>query len=192
MGLRFDLDEMPRLETERLVLRPLVRPEDEAGLMEIFRDPAVARHTDTGPFDSPAEAAALADWIEQIFREGRGMRWIVAERSKPTGVVGTCGYHYVRAHNNCAEIGYDLLPHLCGRGLMVEALRPVLTFGFDRLELNKVDAGVTVANTASARVLEKLGFTEEGLIRAGGHWRGEYHDLRVFGLLRSEWQGGDG
>ncbi|NIW38715.1 MAG: GNAT family N-acetyltransferase, partial [Gemmatimonadetes bacterium] len=85
-----------------------------------------------------------------------------------------------------AEIGYDLAHRHWGRGLMTEALRPMLRFGFEEMDLHRIEAGVTVGNEASARVLEKLGFREEGLLRRGGYWKGAYHDLRGFGLLRRD------
>ena len=72
---------------------------------------------------------------------------------------------------------------------MTEALRPMISLSFDRLGAHRLEAGVTVGNDGSARVLEKLGFIEEGTTRAGGFWRDQYHDLRMFGLLRDDWVG---
>ncbi len=186
MALRFEFPEMPTLETDRMLLRPIRRPEDEPGLFELFATPEVARFIDTGPFTAMAEAVDLADWMENVFNEKRGLRWVIVLRSRPGEPIGTCGLHNLRAHNSSAEIGYDLGYPYWGQGLMTEALRPMIDFGFDRLGANRLDAGVTVGNDASARVLEKLGFTEEGTTRAGGYWRGEYHDLRMFGLLEAD------
>lgn len=186
MTFRFDLPEMPTLQTERMVLRPIRRPDDEPGLFDMFSSPEVARFIDTGPFTNMAEVTSLADWMENVFVEKRGLRWVIAFRSAPEDLIGTCGLHNLRAHNNSAEIGYDLAYPHWGQGLMTEALRPMIDFGFGRLGANRLEAGVTVGNDASARVLEKLGFIEEGVTRAGGYWRDEYHDLRMFGLLRTD------
>ncbi len=69
---------------------------------------------------------------------------------------------------------------------MTEALEAMLRFGFDAMSLNRIEADVTVGNDASVRVLEKLGFQREGLLRQRGYWKGSYHDLWLFSLLRDE------
>lgn len=189
MSLVFDFAEMPILHTERLLLRPLDRPRDEAGLFALFSSPDVTRFIDTGPFTAMEEVTSLANWMESIFVEKRGLRWVITRRSAPGELIGTCGFHYLRNHNNSAEIGYDLSSDHWGRGIMTEALRSMIDFGFDRLGAHRLEAGVTVGNDASARVLAKLGFIEEGITRAGGYWRNEYHDLRMFGLLLADWVG---
>ncbi len=182
----FDFQTMPQLATERLVLRPIRREHDLAALYSLFADVKVARYTDTGPFTSVSEAVEVMDWIEQIYQEQRGMRWAITIKDGDV-LVGTCGFNVWERRNNVAEIGYDLAHRYWGRGLMTEALTAMIEFGFREMALHRVEADVTVGNDASARVLEKLGFHEEGLLRQRGYWRGEYHDLRFFGLLRPEW-----
>lgn len=178
---------MPRFETDRLVLRG-VRPEDDLpALYELFADPRVAEYTDTGPFETLADATKVMMWITQIFDERRGMRWAITLSNAETALIGTCGFNHWHRWNNSAEIGYDLAHRHWGKGLATEALRPVIRFGFERMDLNRIEADVTVGNDGSARVLEKLGFEEEGLMRQRGFWKGEYHDLRLFSLLRQDW-----
>jgi ribosomal-protein-alanine N-acetyltransferase len=185
----FDFTVMPRLETERLVLREIHSQTDLAALYALFADPYVARFTDTGPFESPAEAEEVMEWIDDIFAKHLGMRWALALKTDEGEMIGTAGYNRWQRWNHSAEIGYDLKRDLWGRGLMVEALGAVLGFGFREMALNRVEADVTVGNEASVRVLEKLGFHQEGLSRQRGFWKGDYHDLLMFGLLRHEWGG---
>lgn len=184
----FDFQAMPTLVTARLVLRPIRPEEDLTAIYSLFADYRVARYTDTGPFTSESDAAEVMDWIEQIYHDKTGMRWAITIRDNNDGMlVGTCGYNVWGRRNNVAEIGYDLAHEYWGRGLMTEGLTAMLEFGFRHMALHRIEADVTVGNEASARVLDKLGFLEEGLLRQRGYWRGEYHDLRFFGLLRSEW-----
>ncbi len=185
----YNLDLMPRFETDRLVLRQVDPVRDLEALFDLFADPEVARFTDTGPFDSIREAEEVMAWIVYIYDDKRGMRWAIAVAGAPERLIGTCGFNVWRRDNNSAEIGYDLAQQHWGRGLMSEALTPMLRFGFERMGLNRIEADVTVGNEGSARVLEKLGFREEGLLRQRGYWKGEYHDLRFFSLLREEWAG---
>lgn len=183
----FDFETMPLLVTKRLTLRE-VRPHDDlAALHELFADPEVARFTDTGPFTTMAEAVDVMAWITEIFNERRGMRWAITSRTSPDALIGTCGYNRWDRSSNSADIGYDLMRRFWGDGLMTEALQAIIEFGFQQMGLNRIEADVTVGNDRSARLLEKLGFCEEGLLRQRGHWKGRYHDLHVYGLLRDDW-----
>jgi ribosomal-protein-alanine N-acetyltransferase len=69
---------------------------------------------------------------------------------------------------------------------MTEALHSVIAYGFDHLRLNRIEAWVMPENRASSRVLEKLGFSSEGVLRERGFWKGTYHDLEMFSLLKRE------
>ena len=156
----------------------------------MFADPNVALNTDTGPFATPEEADRLISWFGEIFEQKRGMRWAITGTSDPEVLIGTCGYNSWHRWNNSAEIGYDLAYRFWGRGFMTEALTSMIDFGFAEMELNRVEADVTVGNDRSAAVLQKLGFVEEGLLRQRGYWRGAYVNLRFFGLLRADWKTG--
>lgn len=185
----FDFGAMPRLETERLVLREIRPVQDLAALDDLFSDPEVARYTDTGPFESPEEAEEVMGWIGEIFAKRHGMRWALVLKSDEDAMIGTAGFNQWNRWNNSAEIAYDLQQALWGEGLMPEALAPMLRFGFEEMGLNRIEADVTVGNEASARVLEKLGFHQEGTLRQRGFWKGQYHDLALFSLLREDWEG---
>lgn len=183
----FDFTEMPRFQTARLVLREVRPSADLDAMFALFGDPDVARFTDTGPFTDKGEAQEVIDWISWIFQKRRGLRWALALADDEDVMIGTCGYNHWDRSNNSGEIGYDLAQEYWGQGLMTEALPPMIRFGFEHMGLNRIEADVTVGNDASARVLQKLGFAEEGLLRQRGFWKGDYHDLRVFGLLREDW-----
>ncbi len=182
----FAFDAVPRLQTDRLVLRA-IRPEDDLrALFDLFADPAVALSTDTGPFREIWEAQEVMDWFGTIFTAKQGMRWAITLNDGEGSLIGTCGFNIWNRRNNSAEIGYDLMARYWSQGLATEAVRAMIDWGFANLSLNRIQADVMVHNAFSARLLEKLGFTEEGLLRQAGYWRGEYHDLRYFGLLRSD------
>lgn len=182
----FDFASMPRFETDRLVVRQIRPDSDVDALFELFADPEVARYTDTGPFTSLDEASEVIDWIDGIFASRQGMRWALALRDDADTLIGTAGYNQWHRWNNSAELGYDLAQRYWGQGLMVEALAPILDFGFIQMALNRIEADVTVGNEGSIRVLNKLGFHREGLLRQRGFWKGSYHDVWLFSLLKNE------
>jgi ribosomal-protein-alanine N-acetyltransferase len=70
---------------------------------------------------------------------------------------------------------------------MTEALRSIIGWGFHSLKLNRIEAMVMIENIASIKLLEKSGFLEEGILREYGFWKGKFHDLRLFSLLKKDY-----
>lgn len=184
----FDFSYMPRLETERLVLREIVRSDAEA-MFELFGDPEVTRYNDVDTLHELREAGELIDFVQDRFSHKAGMRWAITLKTQEAKLIGTCGFNAWQRYNNCAEIGYDLMRRCWGQGIMTEALGAMIRFGFENMALNRIEADVTIGNDGSARVLQKLGFVEEGILRQRGYWKGKYHDLRFFSLLRADYEG---
>ena len=87
-----------------------------------------------------------------------------------------------------AEIGYWLDKDLQGRGIITRAARALTTYAITELGLNKVEIHAAAGNTASRAVPERLGFTQEGIIRQSEWLNGQAHDLVVYGMVAGEWQ----
>jgi [ribosomal protein S5]-alanine N-acetyltransferase len=87
-----------------------------------------------------------------------------------------------------AEMAYVLARSHWGRGLMTEAVRAVIRFGFERMGLNRIEARCISENAASARVMEKAGMTYEATFRQREFIKGEYRDMKVYSVLRREWE----
>ncbi|OWA34149.1 N-acetyltransferase [Saccharibacillus sp. O16] len=181
---RFDWSEFPRLETPRLILRE-ARPEDREGLFRLYADEEVMRYIPLDPFESVEEADDEMSWHARIFREQTGLRWMIEDRESGA-FVGTCGFLGLEREHNRMEIGYDLTRAHWGRGLMPEAIRAVLDFGFGSLHANKIEARVDPDNAASIRLMEKLGFTLEGRLRQHEFEKGRYVDLLAYSILAQE------
>lgn len=186
MSDEFDFDSVPTLQTDRLTLRRVRSDSDLAALYDLFADPDVARYTDTGPFTALSEAVEVMTWIDDIFTRRQGMRWALTLKHDEDTLIGTAGYNWWHHANSSSEVGYDLARRYWNQGLMTEALRAVLAFGFDQMALNRIEAEVTVGNESSIRVLAKLGFQREGLLRQRGFWKGAYHDVWLYSLLRGD------
>jgi ribosomal-protein-alanine N-acetyltransferase len=188
MTVQFHFTSFPALETARLSLRALT-DEDVPALRAIFGDPDVIRYmadTET-PITDEDELRGIVDWSRRIFASRTGLRWGITLRGE-AGVIGTCGFHLLDAHNQHAEVGYDLAHAYWRRGIMSEALAAVVGFGFDRLNLHRIAANVTEGNEASVKTLLKAGFQQEGIWRERAYLRGKFYDLLQFGLLRSEFE----
>jgi ribosomal-protein-alanine N-acetyltransferase len=103
--------------------------------------------------------------------------------------IGTCGYGWWSPAHARAEIGYALSRKFWNRGLMTEALREVIKFGFEIMRLNRIEARCFLTNHASEKVMQKVGMKFEGIQREGLFAKGEYQDLKVYSLLRKEFYG---
>lgn len=101
-------------------------------------------------------------------------------------LIGTCGFIYWIPDHARAEIGYALSRTYWGEGYMTEAVREVISFGRRTMELNRIEARCRTENTASARVLEKVGMKFEGILRRHIFSKGAYHDMKMYSILRSE------
>jgi RimJ/RimL family protein N-acetyltransferase len=87
-----------------------------------------------------------------------------------------------------ATMGYCLDEAAWSQGFATEAAGALLQWAFDTLDLNRVQAETDTRNTASSRVLEKLGFIREGTLREDCIVQGEVSDTWVYGLLRRQWK----
>ena len=175
--------EFPVLETKRLVLRQL-RYEDGPDIQRYF----------------PAELAKYYDWWPRTVAEGRGfvrffktgyqeeqsIRWGITLKPNDK-VIGTVGFSDFD-HFSRAELGYELSLDYQHQGIMCEALRAVIPFGFNEIEMHRIQASVFPQNEASIKLLEKFGFKREGLLRQYTYikHRDAWEDCLVMALLKDE------
>ena len=177
--------ELPRLQGERIELRPLV-DKDVTALLAIFGDPEVIKYWTSPPLRDLAAAKKLLGEINEKFATRRLFQWGIASRE--TGeLLGTCGLGSVLLKHRRAEVGFVLRRDKWGRGLATEALRVLLAFCFEKLDLHRIEADVDPQNERSLRLLERQGFRREGLLRERWHHLGESRDGIFLGLLRGEW-----
>ncbi|MCQ4086493.1 GNAT family N-acetyltransferase [Saccharibacillus sp. JS10] len=185
-SINFDWSVFPRLETPRLLLRQ-AKPSDREGLFALYGDEEVMRYLPLEAFQSIEEADDEMNWHARIFQEQTGLRWMIEE--KATGdFVGTCGFLGIEKEHHRMEIGYDLARQHWGKGLMPEAISAVLHFGFHSLEANKIEARVDPDNAASIKLMDKLHFVQEGILRQHEFEKGRYVDLAAYSILKSEYE----
>jgi len=173
------------LRTDRLLLRPL-RESDADVLLEIFSDPKVMRFWGTVAWSSRDEAVERIAKDAKRLEEGTDLR-LGLERLADATFLGTCTLFDFNAQCRRAEIGYCLASAVWGQGYMHEALTSLIQYGFEQLDLNRIEADIDPRNEASARSLERLGFRREGLLRERWIVGTEVSDTALYGLLRAEW-----
>ena len=173
------------IDGERVRVRLLARS-DLPALHEVNGDEAVTRLLPYATWTSPADADAWFERMAKIQATGLAVQLVVADKASDRAI-GTALLFRLDEGSARAELGYALGRAHWGRGLMHEALGALLERAFGAMALRRIEAEVDVRNAASARVLQRLGFSREGLLRQRWVSKGEAKDVEIFGLLRHEW-----
>lgn len=176
----------PTLQTERLRLRPFAET-DADDLFALLSDPEVLRYWDEPPWTDRTRAEQFIERCRQMAEEGSGAR-LAIDRAADGRFVGWCTLSRWNPDFRSAKMGYCLVKAAWGQGYATEASRALLTWAYDTLDLNRVQAEADTRNVASGRVLEKLGFVLEGTLREDCIVDGDVSDSWVYGLLRREWR----
>jgi RimJ/RimL family protein N-acetyltransferase len=155
--------EPPRVfETARLRLRE-PKLTDAADIFQRWaQDAEVTRYLTWQPHESVQDTVAFLEGAVEGWKSGREHVWVIEE----IGTGQLCGALAARHRGHRVNLGYGLARDLWGRGLMVEALTPVIDWFLQQPGVFRVWATCDVENSRSARVLEKLGFELEGVLRS--------------------------
>jgi ribosomal-protein-alanine N-acetyltransferase len=176
----------PALETERLVLRQMTQDDAET-LFALFSDERVTAFHDLAAFASLDQVRQFIRLIHQHYEQGRGILWAITHRSD-NQIIGICGYNnWIRYQHSRGEIVYDLGYEQWGKGIMTEALRGIIRYGFEHMALSRIEALACLEDRRSLKLLHRLGFQEERIVRGYGVTQRQQHQQVSFSLLRREW-----
>lgn len=175
----------PTLETERTRLRPL-RAGDEDAVYTLLSDERVVRYM-LFPLFTREHADAFVTRVRQTPAAGQPAQLVlgIADRADDA-LLGLSGL-VLESELEEGELWYLLRPDQWGRGIVTEAVRQLVHHGFDALGLHRIWASCLPENPGSARVLEKLGFRQEGLLRQNLRIHGTWRDSYIYAVLASEW-----
>lgn len=178
------LDEFPIIEAKRIRLRKL-REEDALELLKYYSNEKVYQYLDwNGPETLEKSCEAIRIW-NKGYDEGWIIRFAIADKitDKIIGTIFLSEFEGKRA-----EIGYELSESYWRQGIMSEAMHEVLSLGFKKLDLVRIQAFVCDENIASKEILKKFNFKEEGCLRQFEchNVTGKCKDMYVYGLLNTE------
>jgi RimJ/RimL family protein N-acetyltransferase len=174
-----------QLHTERLTLR-FVDSGDADALFRLFSDPEALRYWSSGPWLHMDQAHDNIAQTLKGYEEGASLRLAVVLTD--TGeLIGTTTLYAFDHRNHRCEIGYMLARPHWGRRYIGEALAALVEYGFETLELHRIEADIHPDNLASGRILEALHFKLEGHFRERWFVNGEISDSMMYGLLRRDW-----
>jgi len=179
----------PEIRTNRILLNE-ISTEDTDAIYQLYTDADVLTYYDLECLKNHSEATTIVEEFTRRFYEFTGIRWAIRKNNSPD-LLGTCGFNSWNKNMRNAIIGYDLLPSHWGHGYAREAIAAIVDIAFTGKlpcgTIHRIQAETVPGNLRSEQLLRKLGFKEEGLRRQAGFWKNNYHDLKCFGLLHSEW-----
>ncbi|MGE7760071.1 GNAT family N-acetyltransferase [Peribacillus sp. NPDC097895] len=173
------------LETERLRLIEIGHQHTES-LFEILSKDEVTKYDGIESLILVDDARRLIDLFKSAYLNKRGIRWGVVLKDSEK-FIGTVGLNQLSLTNKRAEIGYEIHPDYWRKHFTSEAVNEVLRYSFQELKLNRMAALIFKDNLASANLLKKFGFKEEGSLRSYIFLRDQSHDALVFSLLCEEY-----
>ncbi len=177
----------PVLKTERLVLRE-VKISDARWYFEHFNtDEIINGQEHEGPKNMKQARIELRMYFIDNFRKGTGIRWGITLKGSDQ-LIGSAGLYFWRKETRQAEAGYDLDPKHWKKGIMTEAMTAIIQYGFDRMDLNRIELLISPRNKGSMALAKKLGFKKEGVLREHWTWRGRVSDDFLLSLLKREWR----
>ena len=175
----------PQLETRQLVLRE-IKPSDTKDLFRFLSDEDTVKQNLMPPHTKTAETDKLIKTLKKQYDKRREIRWGVTIKGS-NAIIGTTGYYNMLPMDFQTEVGCLLAKQHWSGGIMTEALAAILTFGFEKMALNRVTAFILPDNFGAIRMVEKVGFREEGLLKECKYCNNQFYDLGVYSLLKKDY-----
>ena len=183
--------EFPKLATDRLELCEITRSHLDWYFDHFNTQEIVAGQGFPGPEDMETAKEELDKYIVGLFEEGQGFRGGIRLKGEAE-IIGSAGFYSWDKESARAQMGYDLKPAYWGRGIMREAVERMIAFGFEEMGLNRIQALIMSSNSRSIGLVQRVGFTREGVLRDYSVFEGKRMDEHMYSLLRREWEASRG
>lgn len=151
--------------------------------MELSTDPYVPA---TGSLPAEADEAEALAWVQRQrdrHSECTGFSFIIADKNTDEAL-GSCGLWLRQLETGRASAGYSIRPSARGRGLAVEALSALTSFGWSIPALHRIELYIEPWNIASIRTAERCGYAREGLLRSHQEIAGRRRDMLIYAAIR--------
>jgi len=180
--LTFNFTPFPVIETERLVLRRITN-DDLNEVFELRSNPETMQYIPRPLVKTTQDALDHIAVIEEKIVLNEGINWGITLKNN-SELLGIIGFYRMQPENYRAEIGYMLSPKFHEKGFITEAVKRLITFGFDELKLHSIEAVIDPENFASEKVLQKTGFIKEAHLKECQFYDGKFIDKVIYSLLR--------
>lgn len=181
--LEFNFVPYPVMQTERLELtRPFVGEADD--FFEMRSDPRVMKFIPRPIAETVEDAVKLIQGMDEVVQKKEGISWSIKMKGNPK-VIGHIGFYRTQHAHYRSELGYMCHPDYWGKGIISEAVRAALEYGFHKMNLHSIEAVIDPVNIKSGAVLERNHFIKEAHFRENFYWNGKFSDTAIYSLLRS-------
>ena len=175
---------LPTLETERLILRKITM-EDSADIHRYASNPDVSKYVFWEAHNSLGATEDYIGFILDLYANGKLAPWGI--QNKEDGkLIGTVDFVNWQPQHRTAEIGYALSKEYWGRGMATEATKELIKFGFNSMDLVRIQAKCLVENAGSERVMEKAGMAFEGILRKFIFIKGSHYDVKMYSIIKED------
>ena len=176
----------PMLHTQRLLLRPYLKGDEQAMYDHWATDEEVCRYLTWAPHESIEVTRQIIDDWASCYLSDTYYHWGITLDGLLIGDISVVRWS---EKNQWAEIGYCLGRRWWGQGIMTEALKSVMRYLFDTVGFHRISLRHAAQNQASGRVMQKAGMHHEGTLRGAETLRdGSFTDMCVYGALNGPWQ----
>lgn len=176
--------DLPKLYTERLILRKI----DKSDINELhicLSNDYISKYMLIDFDKSINSTKKMLDMILNGYKNDKPTPWGITLKEDGK-LIGMCGFSSCNEVNNNAEVGYILNRDYWNKGIITEALCKVIDFGFNNMNLNKIEAKCISSNIASEKVMVKNGMSLDGILRSDRLHNGMYKDLKLYSILKQD------
>lgn len=174
----------PFIVGDKIYLRPL-EMEDIDSFVLWLNDEEVRQYLS---MTSPLNKIREKEWVENLYKDDRNtvLGIVVKENDQ---LIGNIGMHRISIPHRQAGMGIFIGDKTCwSKGYGTEALKLIVGYGFDQLNLHRLHLTVFSFNARAIRTYEKVGFKREGVFREHLYRNGKYHDVYYMAILENEWR----
>ena len=179
--LAINFSPFPNLETERLFLRR-VDVKDVNEIIALRSNPETMKYIPRPLVKTIEDALEHIAMMDAKIENNEGINWAITQKGNPK-LIGVIGHYRIKPEHYRAEIGYMLLPEFSGKGIISEAVKEVVKYGFKGMQLHSIEAVIAPENYASAKVLEKNGFVKEAHLKENEYYDGRFLDTVIYSIL---------
>ena len=174
----------PQFETERLLLRE-INSSDAKDLFRFLSNAEVMKTTDLTTHSTIQDSKKFIDSLKKGCKKEKSIWWGITLKDR-NEIIGLLGFSMWVKKQFCARTGSVLSKEFWNQGIMTEAKVPMHSFGFNKMGLNRIESVVMLHNPSAMKSLIKLGFQEEGILREGSFFKGQFHDVKLLSLLKKD------